>query len=350
MNESLQIDFLAVNSGEKSGDAIVFRYGDFSRRELYKVVVIDGGTMQSGSDILEHLKVYYDTDHVDLVVCTHPDADHASGLRQVLNKCSVGELWLHKPWDHSEHICHLFHDGRITDDSLSTRLQDEYNYAYELMQIAEAKDIDVREPFAGRDFGDGVIQVLGPDIDYYRELIPNFTKSPEQKDNALIKAFTSLTESVTNWLDETFDIETLDDRGVTTSENLSSAVLLLTLNGEKFLFTGDAGMESMHKVIDYCAANNIDISNIRFMQAPHHGSKRNISPAILDAIKCRTAYISASKESEKHPSKKVINAFIRRGAKVFSTEGQSLCHKMNVTGRANYGAATPHSFYDKVEA
>jgi beta-lactamase superfamily II metal-dependent hydrolase len=349
MNESLQIDFLAVNSGEKSGDAIVFRYGDFSRRELYKVVVIDGGTMQSGSDIVEHLRVHYNTDYVDLVVCTHPDADHASGLRHVLKKCTVGELWLHKPWDHSEYICHLFHDGRITDTSLSARLQDEYNYAYELMQIAEAKGIDIREPFAGRDFDNGIIQVLGPDIDYYRELIPNFTKSPQQKDNALMKAFTSLTESVKNWLDETFDIETLDDTGETSSENLSSAVLLLTLNGEKFLFTGDAGMESLHNVLAYCAANGIDLSHIRFMQAPHHGSKRNISPAILNAIRCDNAFISASKESDKHPSKKVINAFIRRGAAVFSTEGNGLCHQVNAT-RTNWGAAPAHSFYYQVEA
>src|SRR3546814_9507167 len=52
----------------------------------------------------------------------------------------------------------LFHDGRITDNSLSERLQKAYTYAYELVQLAEEKGIDVREPFAGRTSEDGVIR------------------------------------------------------------------------------------------------------------------------------------------------------------------------------------------------
>lgn len=348
MNEALQIDFLAVNSGEKSGDAIAFRYGDFSRRDSQTVVVIDGGTLESGNELIQLINTHYGTNHIDLVICTHPDADHASGLRQVLNNCSVGELWLHKLWEHSEHICHLFRDGRITDNSLSERLKDAYNFAHELQQIAESKGIDVREPFAGRELDNGVIQVLGPDIDYYRDLLPDFARTPELKESALMKAFSRLQEKAINWIDETFAIETLDDTGETSAENLSSAIILLSFQGEKFLFTGDAGMESLHRVIDYARANGIDLSNVSFMQAPHHGSKRNISPAILNAIRSDTVFISASKESDKHPSKKVINAFIRRGAKVFSTEGIGICHHRNAP--RGWGAATAHEFYYQVEA
>lgn len=349
MNESLQIDFLAVISGEKSGDAIAFRYGDFSERKLYKVVVIDGGTLQSGADLVEHLKTHYETNHVDLVICTHPDADHASGLRQVIRNCTVGELWMHLPWKHSAYISHLFHDGRITDNSLSQRLKDEYNYIHELEQIANNNGIKIREPFAGKEFDNGKIQVLGPETSYYRELVPHFARSPEINENTFVKAFTTLTEKAVAWIDETFDIETLDNSGKTSSENLSSSVVLLNLNGEKYLFTGDAGIESMEKVINYCKINNIDISNIKFFQVPHHGSRRNISPAILNAIKCKGAYISASKESEKHPSKKVINALIRRGAEVFSTEGTGFCHKMNSKSREGWSSAKSHPFYDQVE-
>ena len=348
MNEALQIDFLAVNSGEKSGDAIAFRYGDFSQRNTQKVVVVDGGTLQSGRELIELIETHYGTSHVDLVICTHPDADHASGLREVLNNCTVGELWLHKPWDHSEHICHLFHDGRITDNSLSERLKDAYNFAHELEQIALAKGVDVREPFAGRDFDNGKIQVLGPDIDYYRELIPDFARSPEQKESAFAKAYRTLSEKAINWIEETFSIETLDDTGETSAENLSSAIILLNFENEKFLFTGDAGMQSLSHIINYAEANGIDLSQIAFMQAPHHGSKRNISPTILNAIKCKTAYISASKESGKHPSKKVVNAFIRRGSKVYSTEGTSLLHFRNMN--RGWGPAIEHQFYYQVEA
>lgn len=347
MNESLQIDFLAVNSGEKSGDAFAFRYGDFSSRSSQKVVVIDGGTLQSGKDLVELINNQYGTNHVDLVICTHPDADHASGLREVMLNCTVSELWLHRPWEHSEHICHLFHDGRITDNSLSERLKEAYNFAHELEQIAEKNGTVIREPFAGRKFDNGVIQVLGPTTEYYRDLVPNFARSPELKESALLRAVKTFAEKAINWIAETLSLETLDETGDTSAENLSSAVVLLNFNQEKFLFTGDAGMQSLHNVLTYCSEVGIDISSITLMQAPHHGSKRNISPSILDAIKCQIALISASKESPKHPSKKVINAYIRRGSKVYSTEGQNLMFDRNAS--RGWAYVDPHNFYDLVE-
>lgn len=54
-----------------------------------------------GAALVEHIKKYYKTDHVDYVVNTHPDADHASGLLVILENLSVGELWLHRSWENS---------------------------------------------------------------------------------------------------------------------------------------------------------------------------------------------------------------------------------------------------------
>ena len=48
---------------------------------------------------------------------------------------------MHRPWEHSEEIRHLFVDGRITDNSLSVRLKDAYNYAYECEEIANDRNI-----------------------------------------------------------------------------------------------------------------------------------------------------------------------------------------------------------------
>lgn len=346
MNEQLQIDFLPVDSGEKSGDAIAFRYGNFSQRSTFKVVVIDGGTKDSGNKLVEHINQFYETNEVDLVICTHPDADHASGLRQIMNQCTVNELWIHKPWDHSQHICDLFLDGRITDNSLSERLKHAYTYAYELVQLAEDKGIDIREPFAGRQSEDLVLTVLGPSIDYYRDLIPDFARSPDAK--TLVERASSAFEKAVNWVEETFDLELLDETGETSAENRSSAVILLKLNGEKFLFTGDAGIESLNKVIEYANSQYVDISNIRFFQIPHHGSKRNISPTILNAIKCRTAFVSASKDAPKHPAKKVTNAFKRRNTTVYSTNGSILGHHVNAS-RPGWSAAPDLPFYSQVE-
>ena len=86
-----EIDFLPVGNGDKSGDAICLRWEENNK---YKVMVIDGGTKESGEKIVEHIKTYYNTTKVDYVVNTHPDQDHASGLSIVLEKLTVKELWI----------------------------------------------------------------------------------------------------------------------------------------------------------------------------------------------------------------------------------------------------------------
>ena len=146
------------------------------------MIVIDGGTIDTGKSMIKHIREVYGTNYVDLVVCTHPDGDHASGLREIVREMSVNELWMHQPWEHSDEIKHLFKDGRMTANSLSQKLKDAYGFAYDLEEIAKEKgDITIREPFAGLSFDNFNIEILGPSEDYYLELMPSFTKTPEVK-------------------------------------------------------------------------------------------------------------------------------------------------------------------------
>ena len=78
-----EIDFLAVGDGEKSGDAIAVRWGNLSgSRVEQRILVIDGGTLEAGQNLVDHIKTYYKTDSVDAVISTHPDIDHACGLKE----------------------------------------------------------------------------------------------------------------------------------------------------------------------------------------------------------------------------------------------------------------------------
>lgn len=343
---SIEIDFLPVGNGEKSGDAIAFRYGNFDDIQNQHIIVIDGGTIESGKALVEHINKYYGG-QVDLAILTHPDGDHASGLREVLNNLEVGEFWLHRPWTHCKEIMDLFIDGRITSNSLSQRIKDSYNYAFELEEIAISKKITIKEPFAGLTFDNGAIKVLGPTEEFYNSLIPLFTKTPESK-TILERAYRGIT-GVVKWIQETWNIETLGEDGETTAENNSSCVILFEFCNGKFLFTGDAGIPALKNVIDYAENNSIDIFNLSLFQVPHHGSKRNISPSILNKIKSQNAYISSSANDPKHPAKKVVNALIRRGTSVYSTEGMIIYYHLNCNLRENYGPAIPLPFYDLVE-
>src|SRR5262245_4806281 len=95
-----EIDFMPVGDGERSGDAVAMRFGNLQSGQQ-TVVVIDGGTKESGNALVEHVRSFYGTQTVDAVVCTHSDADHASGLTEVLDSLTVKELWMHLPWQHA---------------------------------------------------------------------------------------------------------------------------------------------------------------------------------------------------------------------------------------------------------
>jgi hypothetical protein len=46
----------------------------------------------------------------------------------------------------------------------------------------------------------------------------------------------------------------------------------------------------------------------------------------------------------------VVNGFVRRGAKVVATSGQSKCHHHNMKWREGWVAADPMPFFTEVEA
>lgn len=363
MNEAYEIDFLPVGNGKCSGDAICIRYGTPGN---YKVMVYDGGTKESGEKLVEHIKLHYGTSHVDYVVCSHPDADHASGLSVVLENLSVGELWMHRPWEYSEDIRHYLKDGRITDESLAARLQIKMAAAYALEELALEKGIPVHEPFKGSQIG--AFHVMSPDSGWYvHTLIPDFAKSPEKKlaSNINESLFTSMFASVKNvvaGIAESWGFETLREDVSTSAENESSVVLYGVIAEKGILLTGDAGVQALSSTASYAESYGVSIpNNLRFAQVPHHGSRNNVSPSVLDRlIGPKTyspvsdarlmAFVSAAKDSEMHPRKMVVNGFLRRGASVMATKGQSIYHYHNMGARNGWETLTSLPFSGEVES
>ena len=62
-NYSLEIDFMPVGDGEKSGDAIALRFGLYADGiwKNQKVFIIDGGDLASGEALVKHVKEIYKT-------------------------------------------------------------------------------------------------------------------------------------------------------------------------------------------------------------------------------------------------------------------------------------------------
>jgi len=208
------------------------------------------------------------------------------------------------------------------------------------------------------------IHVLGPSTEFYRALLPHFreTPTPAEKAGLFQRAATAVVEAA-KWVAESWAIETLTDPPVDASsaENNTSVVLLVERDERLLLLTGDAGVPSLNEAASLAEARGYQLPSLRLMQAPHHGSRRNVGPTILNRIlgpkyqgteSSKTIFVSAAKEGQpKHPSRKVVNAFQRRGAKdrVYATQGGMIRHHYEAPDRPGWTAATPLAFYEQVE-
>ena len=82
--ETLYVTYINVGQG----DSILIKVGDCD-------ILIDAGTASYGSTVSNYLK-NQGVDDIELMINTHPDADHCGGLTAVLNSFVVEEVWISK--------------------------------------------------------------------------------------------------------------------------------------------------------------------------------------------------------------------------------------------------------------
>ena len=365
-----EVEFLPVGDGCKAGDAIVIRYGDAN---AYEIMVIDGGNLASGKAIVNHIQSNFGYGTVVThAVVTHPDADHASGMREVLNGLPVKNLWLHKLWEFAAASRPYFLDKRWTDQGLAQELRKEYDIISELVDTAEKKNITVQQPFAGAWIGP--FRVVSPYLKVYPYFIPQFDRTPDP-DQAAIEAagywigkapgfLAQLLEKgaakVQKWIHESWENERLKDGGCTSASNESSVVLYGDFGpGRRVLLTGDAGIWGLTMAKYFADKNGLALQDFMLVQVPHHGSRRNVGPTILNSIlgpikptgslPHSQAYVSAPMDDDNHPRKMVLNAFMRRGYRVAATQGKKIVYWGGFPARPGYGKLSMLPFATKVE-
>lgn len=357
-----EIDFLPVGTKSKGGDAIALRYGNlYGSRDEQTVIIIDGGYTDEGINLVEHIKTHFNTERVDIVVSTHPDNDHITGLGIVLEELEVGQLLMHQPRNHSSAIklAQTLGYGALT---LSDKLRKSLTRAADLEEIANHRGVPIVEPFEGVQTPDGIFRILGPTQNYYEQLLTEMiTGAPGESRglSALQNLFLNGTTLSKRLTQETHEVETISDSVDTTPQNNSSAICLLSVAGRKLLFTGDAGIPALTRATVLLEAEGFKPGDLSFIQVPHHGSRRNVGPTILgrllgvkgQTITHSTAYVSAPSENpeHKHPAKKVVNAFTRRGYAVHATQGNTQHHYLNAPDRSGYSRSSPLPFYSFVE-
>ncbi|MFD4957824.1 ComEC/Rec2 family competence protein [Microbacterium sp. NPDC058389] len=341
----LELDFLPVENEDgdstRSGDAIAARFTHPTENRQV-VIAVDAGFTDVGDQLADHIKKFYGTSHIDLVISTHPDTDHLNGIKTLLEACTVGELMIHLPWKHNSRAHEIGNYDRIV----------------EVVNLAVSKSVTVTEPFAGTDRFGGAVTILGPALPYYESMLDEAVADAAGTSSASLSAggfgHALLTKGakVLERVRAAYPFETLDNIDDTGARNNMSVITLLRVAGERILLTGDAGIGALDQAIDayeIVMGGRISTYPLDLLQAPHHGSRHNLGPAILDRIlgtkghphnPNASALISSAKNSEKHPSPRVTNALGRRGASVYVTEGRTICHSSGIS-RAGWGPMDP---------
>jgi beta-lactamase superfamily II metal-dependent hydrolase len=325
-----EVDFLAVGLAGRHGDAIAIR---FTRPDTgaYAHVVIDAGFEHNGEDLVAHIQQYYETNAIDLAIVTHPDGDHIGGMGHVIRDLDVGELWIHRL-------------GERGGASLPAA-----EAVDELIELAEDNGTSVEEPFAGAIAFDGALTILGPDEDYYQELVREQLAEAKERAAARPRVRLEAARLRAQRFLAALPVEVpFGDAGGTNPRNNSAAIALLEIDGRRLLFTSDAGVPALGRAWDWLEAKGGDTSPPRFVQMPHHGSRHNASSALLNRLlgptgqePTRTAFVNVATEAVKHPSPRVANAFMRRGYNVHQTRGDGKRHGHHAPDRVGWVPSTP---------
>lgn len=311
--------------------------------EIEYVVLVDAGNEGDGEKIFNHIQKYYNQQYIDLVVITHCDADHYGGMKYLVDKHSnqqnsfkIREVWVQDPYRHVD-----VDDVKYVrnNETLRNRLNAAYifNDGSNLLEVLDAAGIQRKEVFAGYRYHLLNITVLGPELDYYESLIPEFRVNLDFKEEQQDDVYNNHVCSGST--EDDFYSKVLEDANDDSSAvNQSSIVILFEADGHKMIFTGDAGKTALHRVINNDKERSL--VNVEWLKVPHHGSKHNIDNAIISHFHPSVSYISAEKMG-KYANQCTINA-LKKVGRVYSTyKAGSMLHQHNTLIREEYSTAKP---------
>ena len=134
-------------------------------------------------------------------------------------------------------------------------MREKYKTIADIEDMAKEKNIPIYEAFEGTHI-EYELLILSPEKQYYLSLLVSSEKTPLemssalQHDGTLLKFLESVKDFALNIL-ETWDIETLRESETTSAENETSVILRGKVDGSGFILTGDAGIGSLNRAIDY---------------------------------------------------------------------------------------------------
>jgi beta-lactamase superfamily II metal-dependent hydrolase len=270
-------------------------------------ILIDGGTAATFEFSL--LPLLKKIPCVDLIVLTHIDSDHISGLIRLIKHSIFKTLRTKFFWVNGANLIRLGDGEKISYNQgvvLETLLLD--------LKVESAAIVTVHEGLVMPMPIGIAVEVLSPTRQILDELFKNWPTIPESEQNAPTKISSGAKSQLSKGNLE--DLAKLTFAPTTSIKddifNSSSISFVLRLPDTSILLLGDARPEIIAESLlshGYSSDNKLSVD---YVKVSHHGSLNNTSCDMLDLIQGEAYLISTNggNAHHQHPDREVIARII----------------------------------------
>lgn len=314
----MKIKFLKAGNG----DSILLSFNDGKED---RNILIDGGVEEtyymnsagSGGELKNEIDLIRSREElVDLLILTHIDNDHISGLLKWFELDDKAHKLIKNIWFNSgKLIANYLKEPDNEDLQIGLKIFSDsktgVHEAIEFENYLEQKGIWKKNLIIqGQKLEEsGVkIQILSPDETQLKRLVkeyrkvtgdPAYTTAKEKDWDKSIKSF--------NEEESKADFKFTQDNSV---KNGSSISFILTLNDKNFLFLGDCHPKGIVKQLNVLGYNKENPLEVKIMKVSHHGSKANTNKELLQIVKTENYIISTDSSGHNHPNKRVLSRIL----------------------------------------
>lgn len=283
----------------QNGDCIILEYGT----QLEHAILVDGGI---GAKCQRQLRTFFqqrmkEKRKIDLLILTHVDSDHISGILSLFSWESFDPLGIKEMWFNYRNGLIEKWEAKAEDQNCTYISMKQGNMLNQLLQencIKWKNKVLFGEAFQSEKL---ILQVLSPDSEIWEEFLkkgeeetPKSSKIIRSNDYALSVEY----------------LDALDFKGNVTLENKSSIAVLLEYEGDNALLLGDASADTIATALTKRGYNKANPLEAVCCKIAHHASKHNTSAELIELIRCHNYLISTNMTASGRPSKECLSRIV----------------------------------------
>jgi beta-lactamase superfamily II metal-dependent hydrolase len=304
------------------GDCLWLEYG--TPGDVHRVLV-DGGTAGTARLLAARIDALPERERrFELLVVTHVDADHIAGVLK-LHEAALPGLSFADTWFNGyRHLqparvadapgAEVF--GPLQGEELTRRLVQQaapWNAAFggAAVQVPSSGALPVKHLRGGL-----TLTLLGPRASELQALAPTWEAdcAAAGREPGLIESPHPSDVEVFGGEPDVATLAAVPFQEDTAPANGTSIALLAEYAGQRLLLTGDAHPSTLLAALDRLVAPG-DRLNVAALKLPHHGSRANVSRALLERVACQRYVFSTNGAYFKHPDDVAVARVIAHGGR-----------------------------------